>query len=374
MEEIKQPMDGMQLTKELNRNFTDFFREAFKISRRVRGYRIPFIKHVIWQKRAAGKRTYQEQNGTHIPPFMIYSVTQKCNLMCQGCYARHLHAQETENELSIERSEALFNEASELGISVIMLAGGEPLTKRGLIELTGQHPSIIFPLFTNGLLIDDGIVKKIKRKRNLFPIISVEGEAFRTDARRGKGVHALILDAFHLLKRNNVIFGASITLTRENFDDVLDEAFVAGLGEQGAKILFYIEYIPCAEHTEHLIPTPEQRLILQEKLESYRKSHKMLFIAFPGDEELFGGCLAAGRGFIHVGSSGNVEPCPFSPFSDTQLSDKTLKEALCSPLLKAIRDNHERLSEHQGGCALWENREWVDEMSRKENSDANAHL
>jgi hypothetical protein len=37
----------------------------------------------------------------------------------------------------------------------------------------------------------------------------------------------------------------------------------------------------------------------------------------------------------------------------------TLREALHPDFLIKIRDNHEHLSETEGGCALWVKREWV---------------
>jgi MoaA/NifB/PqqE/SkfB family radical SAM enzyme len=79
----------------------------------------------------------------------------------------------------------------------------------------------------------------------------------------------------------------------------------------------------------------------------------------PGDEEEIGGCLSAGKGFIHISADGNVEPCPFAPYSDTNLRESSLREALQSEFLREIRENHERLSEAEGGCALWVERAWV---------------
>ena len=88
----------------------------------------------------------------------------------------------------------------------------------------------------------------------------------------------------------------------------------------------------------------------------------MLPIALPGDEEKFGGCLAAGRGFLHVSSTGAVEACPFAPFSDVNLKQISFTDALESRLLGRIRDNHHLLEEADGGCTLFENKEWVEQL------------
>lgn len=86
----------------------------------------------------------------------------------------------------------------------------------------------------------------------------------------------------------------------------------------------------------------------------------------PTEEKIFGGCLSAGRGFVHINARGDLEPCPFAPFSDVNLRNVMLKEALKSKLLEKIRENRvilERLeSSGQGGCSLWANKKWVESL------------
>ena len=71
-----------------------------------------------------------------------------------------------------------------------------------------------------------------------------------------------------------------------------------------------------------------------------------MLISFPGDEVLSGGCLAAGRGFFHINARGGVEPCPFSPYSDTNLAECSLEEALDSPLFRHLRERGLLEQEH----------------------------
>jgi MoaA/NifB/PqqE/SkfB family radical SAM enzyme len=97
--------------------------------------------------------------------------------------------------------------------------------------------------------------------------------------------------------------------------------------------------------------TDEQRAKLDGLLSNYRRQHSTLFVSVPGDEKDFGGCLSAGRGFVHISAEGDVEPCPFAPYSDVNLRDKTLKEALQSNFLKAVRESEDHLDETGGSCA-----------------------
>ncbi|MHB8104501.1 MAG: radical SAM protein, partial [Dehalococcoidales bacterium] len=153
--------------------------------------------------------------------------------------------------------------------------------------------------------------------------------------------------------------------TRSNFASVTDNTFITFLHKLGCKLFFFVEYTPVDEGTEDWVITDEQRVELLKIRDNLRSSYSALFIAVPGDEDEIGGCLSAGRGFIHVNAQGDVEPCPFVPYSDTSLMQTSLKDALKSDFLKAIRDKHQHLTETQGGCALWIERNWVRSLLEK---------
>ena len=127
----------------------------------------------------------------------------------------------------------------------------------------------------------------------------------------------------------------------------------------GCGLFIMVDYVPQTESDMDLCLTKEQKAMLPSRLALLRKSIPALFISLPGDEEKFGGCMAAGRGFAHISAAGNLEPCPFAPFSDMNLREKSLKEILGSPFMNRIRKSHRLLGEANGGCTLWENREWV---------------
>ena len=98
---------------------------------------------------------------------------------------------------------------------------------------------------------------------------------------------------------------------------------------------------------------------MRASLPSWRVSHRALFIAVPWDEDDVGGCLSAGRGFVHITPRGDVEPCPFAPFSDSNLRRMPLKAALQSKLLEAIRSLPQLSRETGEGCILWKERALV---------------
>jgi MoaA/NifB/PqqE/SkfB family radical SAM enzyme len=310
------------------------------------------------QKKAAKLRQSWEDKGVHVPPFLIASITNRCNLKCKGCYARAQN-RPPEAEMASGRWRDLLEEARELGISIILLAGGEPLVRRDIIDAAGDFPEIVFPLFTNGTMLNGENIKELKKQRNIVPVISIEGFEKETDERRGTGIYKHVQLTMEDMKKQGMFFGVSITVTRDNFNTVTGDAFLRKLIDSGSRLFFFVEYIPVEEGTESLIPADEQRKSLESAAGRLQSKFHRLFIAFPGDERKFGGCLASGRGFAHISPEGHLEPCPFAPYSDSSVSELSLREALQSELLNKIRENHEYLNESQGGCALWNNRDWL---------------
>ena len=310
------------------------------------------------QIKSARVRAKLEKEGVHVPPIIIYSITNRCNLHCKGCYHQALRAF-AKPELNDEEMRRIISEAKGLGVSFFVIAGGEPLVRKELLNITRDNPEIIFFIFTNGLLIDEAVLSQLKQQKNVVPIISLEGYEEDTDGRRGKGVYGQLQKTINKLHQAGIFFGTSLTMTRSNLVAVTDGKFVNALMKQGCKLFMYVEYTPIREGTEDWVITDQQRTQVAGLMNSLRARNKALFVAVPGDEEQFGGCLAAGKGFVHISAEGNVEACPFAPFSDCNLKEVSLREALQSRLLQAIRDNEGNLKEGTGGCALWEKRDWV---------------
>jgi MoaA/NifB/PqqE/SkfB family radical SAM enzyme len=316
------------------------------------------------QSRSARLRDRQRELGVQVPPLVIASITSRCNLHCRGCYARVRH-RSRRPEMTDTQWTDLFTQAQELGVSVIMLAGGEPLMRPGILDVTREFPGIIFPLFTNGLLLDDAVIARFRGQPQVIPVLSIEGWEPETDTRRGEGVFEAVAAAAEKLRQAGLFFGASLTVTRRNFEAVTAEGLVQAMIGNGCSLFIFVEYTPAEPDTEELTLLPAQRRQLVEFSEGLQAKSRPVFITFPGDEEQFGGCLAAGRGFVHIGPDGSLEPCPFAPYADTSVAEMPLKDALASDLLKAIRDNHAELKETRGGCSLWRKREWVESLAKK---------
>ncbi len=256
---------------------------------------------------------------------------------------------------SNERWKEIFKEAKELGISFILLAGGEPFMRKDVLQSAAQVKEIMFPIFTNGTMFDEEIMKLLDKNRNLVPILSIEGDKEQTDKRRGKGTYDILMDAMDMLYKKGILYGTSVTVTRDNIKTVTSKDYFELMYNKGCKALVFVEYVPVTESTKDMAPTDFERNILDRELQHLRKEYEdAIFLSFPGDEKYSGGCLAAGRGFFHINVDGSAEPCPFSPYSDVSLKDSTLWEALNSPLFNQLKESGMLLGEHNGGCLLFE--------------------
>ena len=295
---------------------------------------------------------------------MIASITDDCNLHCAGCYAQANHACEKSQELPTTAWERIFDEAAELGVSVILLAGGEPLLRRDVLVAAAKRTGILFPVFTNGTLLDDDALRLFDAHRNLIPIVSIEGDETATDARRGQGVYIQTADTMRRLREHGLLFGVSVTVTADNIDAVTSDAFMDDLERRGCKAALFVEYVPV--ESPSLALNEDGRIKLAARVGELRARQKgMITISFPGDETEAGGCLAAGRGFFHINASGGAEPCPFSPYSDLNLRDASLRDALQSPLFTRLREDGILAAEHTGGCVLFEQKQAVEQLAEK---------
>ncbi len=357
---------GFDLQEYLSKGVEDFMRDLVKATLKNPRESAFMLRFAAATAAASKKRKATEETGEHIPSFLIASITSQCNLHCAGCYSRCNHATtdaRPERQLSADEWLKIFNEADDLGISFILLAGGEPMLRRDVIEAAGQQKNILFPIFTNGTFMDEAYFTLFDRCRNLVPVMSIEGEQTVTDARRGAGVYEKLIANMDELCRRGLIFGASVTITTQNIREATSDAFLKTLSDRGCKAVIFVEYVPVTEESKDLAPGDEDRAYLRAELARLRgKRPEMVYISFPGDEKSSGGCVAAGRGFFHINSHGGAEPCPFSPYSDINVRSTSLRAALHSPLFTALREGNVLTDNHEGGCVLYEKRALVESL------------
>ena len=72
----------------------------------------------------------------------------------------------------------------------------------------------------------------------------------------------------------------------------------------------------------------------------FNKDKKPLFtLDFQNDGEFVGGCVAGGRRYLHINAKGDVDPCVFAHYSNSNLYEESLLDALNSPLFMQYYEN-----------------------------------
>jgi radical SAM protein with 4Fe4S-binding SPASM domain len=282
------------------------------------------------------------------PDFLAISPGKACNLRCVGCYANSGEHGEKLDWATVDR---IVREAhDEWGNRFFVLTGGEPLawreSRKGVLELAEAHPDCFFVMYTNGTLVDDAVARRMGDLGNLSPALSIEGMKVRTDTRRGAGVFDQIVAAAERLGREGVLFGISLTATRQNADEILsDEVLDLFVDRLGALYAFVFHYMPIGRAwTLDLMMTAEQRFRLYERTWSLIRDRHLFTVDFWNGASGSNGCLAAGRpgGYFHVNWNGDVSPCVFFPYSPVNVRDVyarggSFDEVWAHPLFADIR-------------------------------------
>jgi len=302
----------------------------------------------------------KEQN-CNIPWAILIDITTACNLHCTGCWAeKYGHGL----ELSYDDLDNIIQQGKSMGVYMYLFTGGEPLLKKkDILRLCKEHSDCVFLAFTNGTLIDEEFAQNIKQVKNFIPAISIEGFEDENDARRGKGTYKFVERAMAILQKNKLLFGVSCCYTSQNIKSICSEEFIDMLIEKGSKFAWFFHYMPVgnAAVTE-LLPSPEQRSEFYLKIREYRNSKPLFTIDFQNDAEYIGGCVAGGRRYFHINANGDVEPCVFVHYSDSNIKNKSLLEALKSPLFMAYKERQPFNNNMLRPCPMLENPEILKEI------------
>ncbi|NSW91476.1 MAG: radical SAM protein [Firmicutes bacterium] len=290
----------------------------------------------------------------NIPWAVLMDPTAACNLKCIGCWAQEYKKTDS---LSYEILDRIINEGKELGIYVYIFSGGEPLLrKKDLIRLAENHNECIFLAFTNATLVDEEFADELERVGNFFLAISIEGFEEETDMRRGKGTFKKVMNAMDLLKERGLGFGFSTCYHAKNTELVGSDEYIDLMIEKGCLFGWYFTYIPLGKNAAlNLLATPAQRKYMYHRVRELREKKPLFLIDFWNDGEFIGGCIAGGRHYLHINANGDVEPCAFIHYSNVNIKDVSLLEALKSPLFLQYREHQPFNENHLRPCPLLDN-------------------
>lgn len=332
----------MRVLEEIDGNVLDTFISNFVLNANLEG----------WPRQNELKERY----GCNIPWAILLDPTSACNLRCKGCWAADYG---NKLNLGFDDIDSIIEQGKQLGVYFYIYTGGEPLMrKRDIVRLCEKHDDCIFLAFTNATLIDEEFCDELLRIRNFMPAVSVEGDRASTDGRRGAGTYDKVVQAMALMKQRKLPFGVSCCYTSDNFEQVSSPDYLDQMLEWGAMFVWYFHYMPVGTDADvELMVRPEQREAMYHRVREFRASKDVFAMDFQNDGEFVQGCIAGGRRYLHINAAGDVDPCVFVHFSDSNIHEKTLIECLQSPLFMAYRDGQPFNENMLLPCPMLENPE-----------------
>ncbi len=328
------------------------------------GVRETFFRNFILNASLQGSARQEEvsaKENCNVPWAILLDPTSACNMHCTGCWAAEYG---NRLNLSFEELDSIVTQGKELGTYMYIFTGGEPLVrKQDVIALCEKHSDCEFLSFTNGTLIDEDFCREMLRVKNFVPAFSLEGFEAANDSRRGDGSYQKVQKAMALLKAHKLPFGISACYTSANYADISSEAFFDSIIDAGALFVWFFHYMPVGSGAApQLLPTPEQRTEVYNRIRAFRKSKPIFSMDFQNDAEYVGGCIAGGRRYLHINARGDVEPCVFIHYSNVNIRNCTLLDALKSPLFMAYHDGQPFNGNMLRPCPMLENPEKLRKM------------
>jgi len=351
--------DGGRWSKFYQTFFTDLDRNVLK----------KFVNNLVLKSILTNSLRIKnrEKFGINIPWAVLLDPTSACNLKCTGCWAADYGKI---SSLDYEIMDRIICEFKELGTFFFIFSGGEPLIRKNdIIRLCEKHGDCYFSCFTNGALIDNDLAREIRRVANFAPALSIEGFEEETDLRRGNGTYRKVIEAMDVLRDNGILFGCSTCYHRKNAEVMGSEEFVEYMIEKGCRFAWYFTYMPVGSSAvPDLIATPDQRKFMYFRLREMRKEKPLFLMDFWNDGEFAGGCIAAGRRFLHINANGDVEPCAFIHYSTINIYNATAKEVLSQPLFMEYRKRQPFNQNMLQPCPCLDNPQQLREMVNAANA------
>lgn len=337
----------------------------------MRGFFQNLMGRVFMKTTARDARArFHAEHGCGPPDFLVLSPGKTCNLTCVGCYASSGPVRE---KLPWATAERVVREAhDQWGTRFFVISGGEPLAYRddgrGVLDIAERFPDCYFLMYSNGTLITDAVARRMAALGNVMPGLSVEGMEARTDARRGPGVFRKVVAAMERLREARVMYGLSLTATRENAEEILcDEMLDYFVRDRGVLFAWVFHYMPIGRaFTLDLMMTPEQRVRLWEREWHLVRDRRFFIADFWNSATATNGCIAGGRpgGYFYVNWDGWMSPCVFMPYAPANVQElfahgRTLTDAWAHPFFAGIREWQRRYGYRENGeqaperCGNW---------------------
>lgn len=287
-----------------------------------------------------------------------WHITERCNLRCKHCYQNDYETNELDYSVLLQFLEQFANFIISLSKQKkqkipahITITGGEPFIRDDFIDLLEEFAQsrllFSYGILSNGLLINDQIIKKLTETKPAFIQFSIEGNKKTHDSIRGKGNYVKTKTILKKLHKAGIRTLISFTAHKQNFKDFKQVAKLAH--ETNTSRLWADRLIPMGSGEQLQILSPEEtdyffNIMYKEKKRrrSFSQSkteiamHRALQFHKSGGHPYH---CTAGESLLTIDANGNLLPCRRMPIKVGNLQDNTIETLYQnSPLLKALRN------------------------------------
>ena len=291
-----------------------------------------------------------------------WSITGRCNYKCKHCFMSAPHA--AQGEPGWDQLMTMLDAFERCGIHNLNLTGGEPMVRSDFWDLVDEIHSrgmIITTLFSNGLLITDGFMDELE-KRRMRPSIqfSFDGVGHHDWMRGVPGAEKTVIDALKRCRDRGINTSISMVLCKESVGSIRESVnLMASLGVKSMKVGNASPQGEWANQPEHYLTQAEAFEAFLDYIPHYFEDGNPLNITMEGfftydlheqksssifekniEEQYFSKALMCGhvRREMYVSPKGNVLPCmsmvggpieeQFPNMLETPLEDILAKDSL----------------------------------------------
>lgn len=302
------------------------------------------------------------KKGIFFPAFHFISVTDDCNLHCQGCWVT---GKIKNSQMSLEKLDSIITQTKEQGSYFFGILGGEPLLYKPLFEVLKKHSDCYFQLFTNGTLLTPSVAEELRKLANVTPLISFEGDQDVADVRRGgSDVYEKTQAAIINSTQAGLVTGVAMSVCKSNLELAFSEDFIYSLISKGVTYLWYYVYRPVGENaTVELSLSKDEIEKLRTFLVEARTKYNIVIVDAYWDEDGNGLCPAASGLSHHINASGDIEPCPIIQFSTDNVSEGKLTDIYRNS--KFLKEFKTEIPNITTGCIVMDDPKWLVAFTNK---------
>ncbi|MFA5813773.1 MAG: radical SAM protein [Patescibacteria group bacterium] len=298
------------------------------------------------------------------PEGYTVSVGNDCNLNCGYCYyGAGGPAGKEVVQIDLERLGTIIGEMkNEFGIRFVTLTGGE--TTLRLREIAARWPDVTFYAYTNGKLLGAEFCRELEELGNVVIALTVIGtEPVHESIRPGN--YAQVMAAAENLRQSSLVWGFSLTESRVNYREIVDDGLLDCLLQFGPFFFRMIPFMPVGREQVGCALTTEEYARIAEVIRRKREDG-LLIHDYINDPTSGYSCMAGAERSFFITERFELCPCVFM---DTRTPPLEFRDG-SSNLMQVLREHPyfrraRELATRHPRCIILENPRWREAVTQQ---------